>query len=59
MQGHEDPESKSIGIYFINGQAELKEKALLSDENQLEEGTADLGSLPTIRFHWGPKSRQR
>ena len=34
MQGHEDAKSKSIGIYFIKGQAKLKEKRLLGDENQ-------------------------
>ena len=37
-QGHEDPDSKSTGIYFINSQAKLKEKTFLGDENQLEGG---------------------
>jgi hypothetical protein len=45
-QGHEDPESKSIGIYFINGQAKLKEKTFLGDENQWRGACQDVGSLP-------------
>lgn len=53
MQGHEDPESKSIGIYFINGQAELKRKALLGDENQLEEALQLGKPSPTIRISLG------